>query len=152
MQLRVMTYNFLYAFHEREGDTMLFQKERAHAVASVVRGCPPDLLGVTESVYCGGGRGRLIRPDYATMFVMDHVHATGFEGRRSPDGHDFGAGGTTSTCWPVSRTSDALRTTSSPTFMPSSTSISLPKSRPSGTSRIAGDAYTSRRRMANIRI
>jgi len=75
-----MTYNVLYAFHEREGDTMLYKEERAHAVRDVVRACKPDILGVTEAVYCGAGRGRLIRPDYATMFGMEHVHAAGFDG------------------------------------------------------------------------
>ena len=75
-----MTYNVLYAFHERQGDTMLFQEERASAVREAVRACAPDILGVTEAVYCGAGRGRLIRPDYATMFGMEHVHASGFDG------------------------------------------------------------------------
>ncbi len=78
--LRVMTYNVLYAFHERQGDTMLFQEDRARAVREVVRACAPDVLGVTEAVYCGPGRGRLIRPDYATMFGLEHVHAGGFAG------------------------------------------------------------------------
>lgn len=75
-----MTYNVLYAFHERQGDTMLFQEERARAVREVVRAYAPDILGVTEAVYCGAGRGWLIRPDYATMFGMAHVHASGFDG------------------------------------------------------------------------
>jgi endonuclease/exonuclease/phosphatase family metal-dependent hydrolase len=75
-----MTYNVLYAFHERQGDTMLFQEERARAVREVVRACAPDVLGITEAVYCGAGRGRLIRPDYATMFGLEHVYADGFDG------------------------------------------------------------------------
>lgn len=80
MRLRVMTYNLLYAFHERHGDTMLFQEDRARAAREVVRACAPDILGVTEAVYCGTGRGRQIRPDYAAMFEMEHVHSCGFEG------------------------------------------------------------------------
>lgn len=80
VQLRVMTYNLLYAFHERQGDTMLFQEERARAVREVVRACAPDVLGLTEAVYCGVGRGRMIRPDYAAMFGLPHVHACGYEG------------------------------------------------------------------------
>lgn len=75
-----MTYNLLYASHERQGDTMIFQEERARAVREVVRACAPDVLGLTEAVYCGAGRGRLIRPDYAAMFGLEHVHAAGFDG------------------------------------------------------------------------
>ncbi|MFT3706848.1 MAG: endonuclease/exonuclease/phosphatase family protein [Archangium sp.] len=80
MRLRVMTANFLYAFHERDGDTMVYREERARAAREVVRACAPDLIGITEAVYCGGGRGRLIRPDYAEMFGLPHVHAAGIEG------------------------------------------------------------------------
>jgi len=79
MKLRVMTYNVLYAFHERDGETLMFHEERAAAVRSVVRACAPDVVGVTEAAYFGVG-GRVLRPDYAQLFGMPHVHATGFEG------------------------------------------------------------------------
>lgn len=79
MKLRVMTYNVLYAFHERDGETLMFREERAAAVRSVVRACAPDVVGVTEAAYFGVG-GRVLRPDYAQLFGMPHVHATGFEG------------------------------------------------------------------------
>jgi endonuclease/exonuclease/phosphatase family metal-dependent hydrolase len=75
-----MTYNLLYAFHERVGDTMLLQEDRCGPAAAVVRACAPDIIGVTEAVYCGSGRGRLLRPDYARMFGLPHVHAAGFDG------------------------------------------------------------------------
>ncbi|MBL8915022.1 MAG: endonuclease/exonuclease/phosphatase family protein [Archangium sp.] len=80
MRLRVMTYNFLYAFHERDGDSMVLKEGRARAARDVVRAAAPDILGITEAVYCGVGRGKLIRPDYGEMFGLEHVHAAGFEG------------------------------------------------------------------------
>jgi endonuclease/exonuclease/phosphatase family metal-dependent hydrolase len=79
MRLKVMTYNLLYASHERVGQAMLFQEERAAAAYEVVRGEAPDVLGLTEAVYCGLA-GRMLRPDYARLFGMDHLYAAGFEG------------------------------------------------------------------------
>jgi endonuclease/exonuclease/phosphatase family metal-dependent hydrolase len=74
-----MTYNVLYAFHERQGDEMILRPERAAAAREVVRAEAPDILGLTEAVYCGLG-GRLIRPDYAAMFGLEHLYAAGYEG------------------------------------------------------------------------
>ena len=79
MKLRVMTHNVLDAFHERDGETLLFREERADAVRSVVRACAPDVVGITEAAYFGVG-GRVLRPAYAELFGMPHVHAAGFEG------------------------------------------------------------------------
>jgi endonuclease/exonuclease/phosphatase family metal-dependent hydrolase len=79
MRLRVMTYNLLYAFHERQGQTMQYHEERAHAAREVVRAEAPDILGLTEAIYCGFG-GRILRPDYVSMFGLPHLYAAGFEG------------------------------------------------------------------------
>jgi endonuclease/exonuclease/phosphatase family metal-dependent hydrolase len=74
-----MTYNLLYAFHERQGETMLFQEERARAAREVVVAEAPDVLGLTEAVYCGF-RGRILRPDYPRLFGLPHLYAAGYEG------------------------------------------------------------------------
>jgi len=79
MQLTVMTYNLLYAFHERQGHAMIFQEDRAEAAREVVRAAAPDILGLTEAVYCGL-RGRILRPDYAGLFGLKHLYAAGYEG------------------------------------------------------------------------
>lgn len=78
MKIKVMTYNVLYAFHEREGDAFLFHPSRAQAAERVVRAEAPDVLGVTEAVYCGA-RGRILRPDYKALFGLEHMHCAGFE-------------------------------------------------------------------------
>jgi exodeoxyribonuclease-3 len=79
MKLKVMTYNLLYAWHEREGATMLFHDDRADAARGVVRAEAPDVLGLTEAVYCGLS-GRLLRPDYARLFELEHLFTAGYEG------------------------------------------------------------------------
>ncbi|MCA1563953.1 MAG: endonuclease/exonuclease/phosphatase family protein [Acidobacteria bacterium] len=79
LKLKVMTYNLLYASHERQGDTMLFHEERAGAAREVVLGEAPDILGLTEAVYCGLG-GCMIRPDYARLFGLEHLFSAGFDG------------------------------------------------------------------------
>ena len=79
MQLKVMTYNLLYASHERHGSTMLYQEERAAAVREVVLAEAPDILGLTEAVYVGRA-GWSIRPDYAGLFGMEHLFTAGYAG------------------------------------------------------------------------
>jgi endonuclease/exonuclease/phosphatase family metal-dependent hydrolase len=79
MQLTVLTYNVLYAFHERQGHEMIAREERAHAVREVVRAVAPDIVGLTEAAYCGLN-GRILRPDYREMFGLEHVFTAGYEG------------------------------------------------------------------------
>ncbi|MBA3538016.1 MAG: hypothetical protein H0T79_00155, partial [Deltaproteobacteria bacterium] len=79
MRLKVMTYNALYGFHERDGTTLRYQARRAQAAQLVVCAEAPDILALTEAVYCGAG-GRFIRHDFETMFGLPHVHGVGFEG------------------------------------------------------------------------
>jgi hypothetical protein len=79
MNLKVMTYNVLYAFHERQGSTMLFQEARAKAAREVVLAEAPDVLGLTEAAYCGL-EGRILRPDYSDMLGIEHLYAAGYEG------------------------------------------------------------------------
>ena len=79
MQLKVMTYNFLYGFHERRGHEMIFREERARAVREVVCAEAPDILGLTEAAYCGL-HGRVLRPDYQAMFGLEYLFTAGYEG------------------------------------------------------------------------
>src|SRR5687767_14365926 len=79
MRIRQMTYNLLYASHERMGSSMVFHEDRQQAAGEVVRAVAPDILGLTEAVYCGVG-GRLLRPDYARLFDLPHLFTAGFEG------------------------------------------------------------------------
>ncbi|MBA2538327.1 MAG: hypothetical protein H0V17_01725, partial [Deltaproteobacteria bacterium] len=79
MQLKVMTYNLLYGFHERTDKMLVYREERAHAAQRVVRAEAPDVIALTEAAYCGAA-GRIIRHDFATMFELPHVATAGFEG------------------------------------------------------------------------
>ncbi len=77
--MRVMTYNILYGCHERSGSSFIYQPARAAAVREVVLAEAPDVLGVTEAVFCGP-RGRHLLHDFSSMFDMPHVFFGGDEG------------------------------------------------------------------------
>ena len=74
-----MTYNLLYGSHERDGDTLLFQDDRARAAREVIRAESPDVLALTEAAYRGSG-GRVVRQDFARLLGMPHVACLGDEG------------------------------------------------------------------------
>jgi Endonuclease/Exonuclease/phosphatase family len=69
----------LYGFHERVGNSFVFHPERADATREVVHAEAPDVLGLTEAVFCGP-RGRHLLQDFATMFELPHVFFGGDEG------------------------------------------------------------------------
>jgi endonuclease/exonuclease/phosphatase family metal-dependent hydrolase len=79
LQLKVMTYNVLYGFHERDGTTMIFREERARAAGELMRAQAADVVALTEGAYCGPG-GRIVRQDYAAMLGLPHVACVGHEG------------------------------------------------------------------------
>lgn len=79
MRLTVMSYNVLYAFHEREGPSLRARPERQAAAREVVRAVAPDLLAITEAGYCLP-RHRMMRPDYEGLFGLPHCAVGGFEG------------------------------------------------------------------------
>jgi endonuclease/exonuclease/phosphatase family metal-dependent hydrolase len=76
---RVMTYNILYSCHERAGDEYVFQSRRADAVQAVVAAEAPDVLALTEAVYCDA-RGRKLRLDLVAMFGLPHLYSDGTAG------------------------------------------------------------------------
>src|SRR5262249_42859449 len=77
-RLRVMTYNLLYGFHERDGDAMVFQPARAAAARDVVRAEAPDVLALTEAAYVAGGR--VLRQDFVALFGLPFLYADGMAG------------------------------------------------------------------------
>lgn len=78
-RLKVMAYNILYGFHEREGDALVYRSERARAAAEVIRAEAPDVLALTEGAYVGW-RGRVVRDDFAALVGLPHVACAGVEG------------------------------------------------------------------------
>ena len=76
---RVMTYNLLYGFHERYGDSFVFQPARAEAAREVVLAEAPDVLALTEAVYCDD-RGRKIRQDFQALLGLPFFYAEGASG------------------------------------------------------------------------
>ncbi|MBI4145685.1 endonuclease/exonuclease/phosphatase family protein [Candidatus Woesearchaeota archaeon] len=83
MKIKVMTYNVLYGLHNRDGNLILLDLARMRAVRNIVRAEKPDILGLTEAVYCefwtSQDRNRIIRVDYEQLFGLKHSYATGFE-------------------------------------------------------------------------
>lgn len=79
MLLRVMSYNLLYAFQERDGGVLSRRPEREAAARDVVAVEQPDILALTEAAYCAAP-DRFERPDYQTLFHLPYLAVGGYAG------------------------------------------------------------------------
>lgn len=86
MRFRVMTYNLLYGFHDRlSDDSLAFFPERMEAAYEVIAEAKPDILALTEAVFCVArsprdARVRLVRQQFERALDLPHWFADGAPG------------------------------------------------------------------------